>query len=286
MIILQLKAGLGNQMFQYAFGKALAIQNNDVLKMDLIECIRTDNPLWKYRLGVFVLEQNFASPEEAGLLQFPRGELSRFYFKLRTKLGLFNIGFVPRFTKKKGNVYLNGFWQTEKYFKDFPDQIRAEFALKDPIGNHASLFMDSIKKSSGTVSLHIRRTDYANNTAINNMYGTFTIQYYIDALKYISSKVNGPLHIFFFSDDIEWVKNNLKVPYEATYVYSPDIKDHEELVLMSACDHNIICNSTFSWWGAWMNRNPDKIVVAPKIWARTKRNRDYKDIVPSSWIRL
>ena len=272
-------------MFQYACAKALALRNKDALKMDISECIRTDMPLWKYRLGVFVLDQNFATPEESTRLQFPHGSFSRFYLKLRTKLGIYNIGFLARIKRRKGSAYLNGFFQTERYFDDFADEIRSVFALKDPIGIEASSLMDKVNDSPSSVSLHIRRADYANDKATNNIFATFTSAYYFDALKYIAARSTGPLRVFFFSDDIEWVKENIKVPYESTYVSSPNITDHEEIALMSACRHNVISNSTFGWWGAWLNRNEGKIVVAPKRWV-TKRSFAYRNIVPSSWIRL
>jgi hypothetical protein len=285
MILVQIKSGLGNQMFQYACGRALALRNKDTLKMDISECVRTDMPLWKYRLGVFNVKENFASEEEISLLKFPHGSFSVFLFKVRTKLGISNIGYSWRIKNSKGSLYLNGFFQTERYFNDFSDEIRQEFTLKNPLGDKARMVMDTIQKSPGAVSLHIRRADYASDKTTNTIYGTFTTQYYFDALAYIASKTTEPLHIFFFSDDIEWVKNNVKTPYEATYVSSPDIADHEEIALMSACTHNIISNSTFGWWGAWLNTHKGKIVVAPKLWAKKKKYA-YRSIVPTSWIRL
>ena len=134
--------------------------------------------------------------------------------------------------------------------------------------------------------MHVRRGDYANDPNTNKYWGTCGIEYYLEALKYITSKAgNNSMYIFIFSDDIEWVKENMPLQYAATFVSSPEIKDYEELILMSQCDHHIIANSSFSWWGAWLDPKSDKIVIAPKRWT-IKDEKNFRDIVPSSWIRI
>jgi hypothetical protein len=239
----------------------------------------------QYGLGNFNITENIATNDEISKLKYPQGVFSVYYKKIRTKLHLFNISFVPRMIKKKGDIYLDGYWQTEKYFVDFAEQIRKDLTLKNPFSNDAKAFSDQIKSTKPSVSMHMRRGDYANDKNTNRYWGTCNNEYYFKALNYLVSKVGANMHVFVFSDDIEWVKKNISIAYPTTYVSSPDIADYEEMSLMSMCDHNIIANSSFGWWGAWLNKNPGKIVVAPKRWT-TKGNFAFRDIVPASWIRF
>jgi hypothetical protein len=156
-----------------------------------------------------------------------------------------------------------------------------EISLK----NQASEFFKktlSRLESSNAVSLHIRRGDYVDDVK-NKYLLTFGLEYYNEAVSYIKQTVVDPV-FYIFSDDIDWAKNNLKIG-EAIFVSSPDIKDYEELVLMSKCKHNIIANSSFSFWGAWLNQNFNKIVIAPKKWSN-KFVKQYSNIAPPDWIRL
>jgi hypothetical protein len=286
MIIINLRGGLGNQLFQYACGRALSLRNGEPVKFDITGYAKTansDTPR-SYLLSKFnIHDEHIATDQEILALKYPYGILSKLYRRIRTKIGLFNIGFVPRILRKKGNVYLDGYWQTEKYFIDKEDVIRKELSLRYPLSAPAQAMAELIKKNSPSVSLHVRRGDVARDAKTNPYFGITTPEYYSDALNYISRKVAQP-HVFVFSDDIEWVKQNIPISLPATYV-SGNIPDYEEVTLMSMCEHNIIANSSFSWWGAWLNRNRGKIVIAPKEWIK-KRKLQHKDITPSSWTRI
>ena len=183
------------------------------------------------------------------------------------------------------NLSDGGFWQSEKYFIDKEKEIRADLTLKDAVGPKAQEVSAKIKNAKNSISLHVRRGDYVSDAKTNEHHGTCGPEYYVQALEYITSEIGKDIIVFIFSDDIEWVKDNMPMSYPAVYVSSLDIPDYEELMLMSQCHHHIIANSSFSWWGAWLNPRPDKIVIAPKQWIRKMQWR-HKDTVPKSWIRL
>ena len=178
-----------------------------------------------------------------------------------------------------------GYWQSEKYFKENKDAIRKEFSLKSPLSPKAQEASAKIARAKCSVSLHVRRGDYVSDAKTNQHHGTCGPGYYAQALEYIASKAGKDIAAFMFSDDIEWVKKNMLLPYSAIYVSSPEIPDYEELILMSQCRHHIIANSSFSWWGAWLDPRADKIIVAPKQWVQVG-NSKMKDVVPEGWVRI
>lgn len=302
MIITRLSGGLGNQLFQYAYGRALSLRSNNPLKLDIEGLIRSakgDTPR-PYQLSHFAIHADIATPEEIAKLKYPFGIISKGWRYASVKfLRRFNVGFEPRtfshferIAKKGGNVYLYGFWQTERYFAEAADTLRADFTLKERLGAPAQTFADKIvaakRDGIATVSLHVRRGDVARDAMKNPYYGITTPEYYSSALTAIAERL-GPaasnMQIFVFSDGIKWTRQNISIPYPVAYVEGAGIADYEELFLMSLCDHNIIANSSFSWWGAWLNPNPAKIVIAPKRWIR-KRQKQHIDICPSTWLRI
>jgi Glycosyl transferase family 11 len=194
--------------------------------------------------------------------------------------------FDPSLLDASDNIYLDGFWQSEKYFVDIQDILRQEFTLKNP---RTAIFeqIAAIIDDRHSVSLHIRRGDIANDPETNLLHGTCSLEYYERAIEYIVERIDLP-HFFIFSDDLDWVKENLKLNFPSTNVSCGDLlPDYEELHLMSRCQHHIIANSSFSWWAAWLNPSPDKCVIAPKKWFGTlEYDHDPKDIVPTSWVRL
>ena len=288
MIIVNLKGGLGNQLFQYATGRALSLRNNDKLKLDVTGYAEHNgiDTLRQYSLSHFDIKAEIAKPEEIKKLKYPFGIISKGLRYFRAKiLRQFNVNFVPSIFNRKGSFYLDGFFQTEKYFVDRQNEIRNDIVLKTPFSGNALEISNVIKNAKGSVSLHVRRGDYALDPRTNQYWGTCGPEYYTKALEYISSRIGKDIHVFVFSDGIDWVKEHIPVKYPVTYVSNPEIKDYEELVLMSQCNHHIIANSSFSWWGAWLNQKSDKIVVSPSVWAR-KDTELYKDIIPSTWIRM
>ena len=177
-----------------------------------------------------------------------------------------------------------GSWISEKYFKDIEDIIRKEFTVKVPQTGRNRETAEMILNSE-SVSLHVRRGDYVTSPEYREIYDICNLGYYERCIKYITDRVKSA-HFFIFSDDSEWAKNNLKIPFPTTFVgHNNDKTNYEDLRLMSQCQHNIIANSSFSWWGAWLNANPGKIVCAPEKFIRL-RNFDTKDILPENWIKI
>lgn len=295
MIIAKLIGGLGNQMFQYSAGKSLAVRNNTELKMD-ISGFKDQSSLATprvYALNVFNIQENFASNEEIG--KFKNNSQSKnvtYIQKIIAKIfdntkGKYFIepkfSFNSEMLALKKNVFLDGYWQTEKYFKKIEDVICKEFTLKEEFSVEDKKIVQEIKNSN-SISLHIRRGDYVADLMTNKFHGICSLEYYAEAVKYIAKKVENPV-FYIFSDDIEWVKDNFKIDFPMKYISDGILKDYEELILMSYCKHNIIANSSFSWWGAWLNKNHEKIVIAPKQWF-AKNNIDTSDLILETWIRL
>jgi hypothetical protein len=293
MIISQLVGGLGNQMFQYACGRAVSIRNGGVLKLDKIglEKIPSGGTPRSYALGVFCIEESFASREEIKVMKSgKRGKLMSVLQGVGL-MGRKNCLFVePHFhfdsdiLKVGANAYLQGYWQTEKYFLDIQDVIRKEFVLKEEFSIDRLNIAREIREENWAVSLHIRRGDYVTNPGANAFHGVCSLAYYAEAMRYVAGKIDRPV-FYIFSDDIAWVKENLASEYRMVFVSNGILKDYEELAFMSLCGHHIIANSSFSWWGAWLNPNPEKIVVAPRRWFADE-SVNTGDLIPKQWIRL
>jgi len=283
MIITHLGGGLGNQMFQYALGRKMSLKNKDIFKLD-ISAYDVKNPR-QYELGHFNIIENIATPEEIRKIKLPYGFFSRLIrsFKARV-LRVFNVEFKPHILEKKGNMYLDGFWQTEKYFTDIRENLLKDFSLKNGLKESAAFVAKKIESTTNPVSLHVRRGDYAQDAYTNAYWGTCDPSYYTRTLAFLKNKI-GNFTLFIFSDDIDWVKENMTFDMPTVFVSNQTIADYEEIILMSKCSHHIIANSSFSWWGAWLGQNPQKIVLAPKRW-QIKSPHRVKDIVPNSWIKI
>jgi len=289
MIIVKLIGGLGNQLFQYALGCYLTEKYHTELKLDISGF---DNyKLWKYELDKFNIIEDFANPEELKIPYFKkRNGIKKILFKLLYKPKKMSYIVEKHFhfdsciINLPDNVYLDGCWQSEKYFKEIQDIIRKDFTFKLPAEGKNKELLEQIS-SVNSVSLHVRRGDYITNSSANKVHGVCSLDYYNECIKYIVEKVNNP-HFFIFSDEPEWVKENLTIPYFITIVDNNDKdKGYEDMRLMSNCKHNIIANSSFSWWGAWLNNNPDKIVIAPQKWFNHS-DFDTKDLIPDKWVKI
>lgn len=179
--------------------------------------------------------------------------------------------------------YLQGYWQSQRYFEKHLAVIRDDFKFKLPLKDKNVELAARITQVNA-VSLHVRRGDYLSNKKATDFHGLCSIDYYGDAIKNISSKIINPV-FFIFSDDIAWVRENLPMEFPCHYVdHNQGIESFNDMHLMSLCCHNIIANSSFSWWGAWLNTNQDKIVIAPKKWFANSINT--KDLLPDGWISL
>jgi hypothetical protein len=294
MIIVKLSGGLGNQLFQYAFARSVSSKLKTTFKLDQTP-FHTYYTLHKYSLQNFTIQENPAKPFDFFGFVWFRSKNNFFntfykYLRLKSKLMPFYypeqvFHFDERVFKKDG-VYFDGFWQTERYFKDIGAELRKEIQLNRSLSDYSTKILEEIL-SSTAVSLHIRRADYVSNAATNAAHGTCSLEYYQGAITYIANKVKNP-HFFVFSDDYQWsVENFSSLPYPVTCIKNGADKNYEDLMLMSSCKHNIIANSSFSWWGAWLNSNKEKIVIGPSQWFKsTKQSVNTKDVMPEEWLKM
>lgn len=287
MIIIKLIGGLGNQMFQYALGRKLSLVNKYPFKMDISWYVNEEfgrDIKREYSLKHFNVVEDFAMEDELKKFAYKKKFLYKLIQKFKKEvLGISNISFVSKILKTRDNSYLDGFWQSEKYFADIKDVLLKDFSLKDGLSDMAEE-IEKQEAGSNSVSLHVRRGDYVSDKKVSDSIGICSPDHYREAIKIIKGKVPSPT-FFIYSDDIGWVKDNLKIDAPTVYVSRPELKDYEELVLMSKCKHNIIANSSFSWWGAWLNQNPEKVVIAPKQWFKNP-NINTKDVIPDSWMKI
>jgi len=282
MIIVQVIGGLGNQMFQYALGRHLAIKNNTELKLDISAF--NHYHLHAYGLDNFNINATIATPEEVSTLSKYGRILHQFHHIIdlvvpyyeRTYIRQRDHSFDPNILKVGSNAYLTGYWGSEKYFIDIADEIRKDFTLKqEPDWITAKISREIVNTNS--VSIHIRRTDYVDIGV------TLPIDYYDRAVADVCKHISNP-HFFVFSDDHKWVEENLSLPYPATFVTENGVKkDYNDIYLMSLCGCHIIANSSFSWWGAWLDPNKNKRVYAPKNWSVKEIVNDTN---PESWYKF
>jgi hypothetical protein len=293
MIVVKLMGGLGNQMFQYATGRRLALRHGVPLKLDLtfLEGNQVGSTPRRFALHCFSIEASKATPWEVALMT-GRGTSFVLHSVVARLSGAIR-GFSqyrerwfqhdPEVLCLPDNVYLEGYWQSPRYFDDSAEIIRREFNLKtEPEGKNHEL-ADRID-SVAAVSLHVRRGDYVSNANAYAYHGVCGLDYYSAAITAMLQQIEKP-EIFVFSDDSAWCRKNLRLPVPVQFVDHNHDQPHEDLRLMSRCRHHIIANSSFSWWGAWLGQASDKIVYAPQRWFADK-SRTTQDIVPASWIRL
>jgi hypothetical protein len=283
MLITKITGGLGNQLFQYALARRLARSANIEFKLDLSAYNNANSRA--YALNNFNVIEKIASTDEIN--RFRKIGFCRVIDilkpnHLRSIIKERRSYFDQNILKIKDNTYLDGYWQCDKYFSDIREILLKEISLKNGFSENAQKMAESIRQVN-SVSLHIRRGDYLNSK-FSKFYEPCKIEYYQQAIKALESKIKD-IHFFVFSDDIEWAKKNLTIPYPTIFVSNPNIKDYEEMMLMSLCKHNIITNSTFSWWGAWLNQNPDEIVIAPEKWFKIKTKKyDARSLYPAGWL--
>lgn len=295
MIIVRITGGLGNQMFQYAVAKSMAKKNNDVFKLDTT--FYPKQSLRKYELDLFNIKENIALNIDIDKLKGKEGLV----YKIKNRLKIKNKKpnsyksdslllngakntikiFEKQIFELKEDVYLDGYWQSEEYFKDIREEIIKDFTPKYDISEEAKKYIKEIENSN-SISLHVRRGDYVDNAMFKGSGLSVTeTSYYKDAIEFMNSKVENPKY-FIFSDDISWCKENFDFLEDKVFV--DDTKSAiDDMLLMSKCKSNIIANSTFSWWGAWLNQHKNKIVVVPKIWYRTNHKLH---LAPKGWVKI
>ncbi len=292
VIISHLIGGLGNQMFQYAAGRALSLRLGLPLKLDLSSFAGYRLHHGYQLMDVFACQPSVASREDVRTLLGWRE-----YLLVRRLLSRPCLAFLrserliiephfhcwPGIVNITGNCYLQGYWQSERYFADASAVIRADFAFREPlVGRNAELVTRIVRKEA--VSLHIRRGDYVSDPKTRAVLELCSLDYYRAAVRHIAKRIASP-EFFVFSDDIAWARENLDLGFPCVYIdHNCGIDSYKDMHLMSLCRHHILANSSFSWWGAWLNPRPDKIIVAPARWFANDFNA--ADLVPAAWVRL
>ncbi|GLR27017.1 alpha-1,2-fucosyltransferase [Limnobacter litoralis] len=292
MIVVNLVGGLGNQMFQYACGKSLSIYTQQKLyvTVDQIERYNQHNGYELNRVfglnlnimpistlrhiigfkSVLNLRRIYAHPFLSWI------QSTNFYAERSNQ-------FDRKIFEQKPPLYLHGYWQSEDYFKDQENIIRNEFDFKTSINTEDFRILQKMREKP-SVSIHVRRGDYLKGK-FKRIYHICDANYYINAIKHFEN-IYSDFNIFAFSDDPEWVDVNLAKKFENLHIVSHNSGEFScnDMRLMAAADHNIIANSSFSWWAAWLNSNDDKIVIAPKKWYRADKQAN--TIIPTRWISL
>jgi len=267
MIIVRILGGLGNQMFQYAYAKSLQQKGFDV-QLD-ISSFKSYKLHGGYQLDKFNIDLKYVNN-------------TKLFFKkiniLNTKKEK-NLLFNKTYIDLKGSEYVKGYFQTENYFLDIRNTILEQFSVETPLSKTTKNYKTAIESYKISCSIHIRRGDYITDENSNKIHGTCSLNYYKEAVNIITNKYKN-VAFFVFSDDISWTKKNLKLE-NTTYVEHKTIP-HEDMYLMSLCSHNITANSSFSWWGAWLNRHKNKTIIAPKKWFVHKQN----EVACKSWIKI
>ncbi len=255
MIVCKIQAGLGNQLFQWAVARSYAIDHNCEYKFET--SFYPTQTKRQVKLNEFNIKFELVT----------QLDINRPVLQINDTFNFIELPYDP-----SNIIFLNGYWQSEKYFSRNSDVIRNELLS----GRDMSKLSKTPFIDTNTVSIHIRRTDY---TESNGYHPVQSMEYYEKAIAEIGSYDK----LFVFSDDINWCKENLKF---RDMIFMEGFTDIEDLFIMSMCKNNIIANSSFSWWGAWLNNNPNKKVVAPINWFGQQANISTADILPENWIKI
>jgi len=286
MIIVKLSGGLGNQMFQYALGKSVSIKTEQELKFDI--SFYSEQKFRKLELVNFIGQINIAGKEEIGKTLFPKNiflktasclfkqawKLSKNYIKEKK-----SFNFQEDIFLKKESCFFDGYWQNPKYFDDIREVLTKEMSIKnDSLDDYSKEVLDNMEKTNA-VSIHIRAGDYLNIPEVRDICSR---DYYLKAISMIKEKVINPT-FFVFCEDENYSSQILPTNLEYIFVNTNVEKPYMDLFLMTKCKHNIIANSSFSWWGGWLNKNSEKLVICPRIW-----HNKYKeaDIIPVAWTKI
>jgi len=295
MIIIKLQGGLGNQLFQYSFARALSIINRTELYIDF--SFYEKKRKYSQKPSIKELNITYKTYNENNYIyryfQFTRKHNRLLYSPLNklSKYPIFNL-VIPRYVKedymnsyenfKNKYLYLYGYWEDYHYFNKYANILRKELTLKKKLNKQNGEYLDIISKNN-SVSIHMRGGPYITDPRIKSNYANCDKNYYNNAIKSILNKVKDPLFVV-FSNDVDWAKRNFTEKEKHIFIENKG-PNYEHLYLMSKCKHNIIINSTYSWWGAWLNTNPNKIIIAPQKWFAPSYGK--KDVpYPPKWIRI
>jgi hypothetical protein len=311
VIITHLIGGLGNQMYQYAMGRHLAELNSTVLKLDVTGFEKYKHRV--YGLSCFRIAEKFATVEEVRTLSKKRWfEKSKTFGNLKRRLRLKTVSsenlnlrnfivkekpfyYEPEILDMRGNIFLKGHWESYQYYEPIREILLKEFAIKYPQDDLNKRLSERIL-STHSVGLHVRRGDKASEPSARRIHGACSVEYYNKAIEYVMQRVAGT-EIYVFSDDMAWARKNIKAGAPVYFVDHNDAsKDYEDLRLMSQCRHNIIANSSFSVWAAWLNTNKEKIVIGPKSFYTEDKQSKIEELItnparrvqsmPEDWVKL
>ncbi len=290
MNIVRISAGLGNQMFQYALAFALEKQKKDSVKLDISEFAYRKHHQGYELERIFNITSSYATYDEVAKIADTCKSLSAWFRRDILKIKLHTQGTLYKesgfeynpLLKDMHNTYFQGFWQSWKYFQDVEQELRNQFTFKTLLSPENTICANAMATCE-SVAIHVRRGDYTKPRRWKEIGSICSLDYYNWAIAHIREQLKENVHFFIFSDDMEWVKNNLPLE-NATYVsWNNGAESYNDMRLMSLCKHNIIANSSFSWWGAYLNANPDKIVIAPAKWYRSTPT---PHLIPQGWIQL
>jgi hypothetical protein len=285
MIAVKLMGGLGNQMFQYAAGRKLALDTNSELFLD-IEFLEAPSggkyTQRHYELSQFKIKARPLDEQNRESLKSSGGILQKLGIRKSKVFIESGPAFNPGYNSLDGDVYLEGYWQSEKYFHSIREQLLVEFSPSYELEKKHSRFLEDIKNVIA-VSVHVRRGDFVHLDSAKNFHGSPGMEYYQKAMDIHMQ--NYPAAVFYlFSDDESWCRENFGHK-KNMQILSPSVRSSEDMLLMSRCTHNIIANSSYSWWAAWLNRNPDKSVIAPAQWYADSTMKN-PDIYCENWIKV
>ncbi|HSD07371.1 alpha-1,2-fucosyltransferase [Flavobacterium sp.] len=291
MVLIKLQGGLGNQMFQYAFASILAKKNNTKLVIEdsiytIIDKKEGYTPR-SFELSIFDNEYNFAKKSDITLftnLSLLHKVKRKFKLNYPKKIDEQTFEYSSKLNSLKAPVFATGYFQSYKYFIGYEKYIKDLFVFPVDKLSKENIGLIPVLQNNNTIAIHIRRGDYVTDKVTNQFHGICSFEYYEEAILKITSKIDNP-NLVFFSDDPQWVKENFEgFPFNKIFIaHNKGLNSWADMFLMSICSHNIIANSSFSWWGAWLNNNPEKIVVAPKDWFQAK-DIDINSIIPEEWV--
>lgn len=294
LVITKVFGGLGNQMFQYAAGQALASRLRQPMEIDTRSIYREGAAHNGFELSrVFMMDPAQATDRSvARLLGWRSPRLVQRVLRRLSTPRLCNpyvpephFHYWPAFEELRASCYLDGYWQSFLYFSSSAAQLRTDFRFRLPLEGENARVAEQIAAAPRSVSIHVRRGDYVSSRQTASHHGTAGVEYYRAAVALISASLIQPPQFFVFSDDIAWARASLTLPADTVFVaHNTGTDSHFDMHLMSRCQHSIIANSSFSWWAAWLNRNPDKIVIAPLRWVLAPY--DTATLTPASWIRI
>jgi hypothetical protein len=286
MIITHLIGGLGNQLFQYAIAYDLSLRHNTKVILDISGF--DSYKLHNYSLQHFNIPQNFYLTQREN---FPSNLIDKFNQKRINPKKTIQIqesgyAFDKNYIDFPNNSHLYGYWQSERYFMSISGLLLNKLEIKTPSSPENTILLDKMRGCE-SIGLHIRRCDYAPNSHKNQILFSPDLNYYYRCIEFICERTRNP-HFFIFSDDPKWAQENLIINHMATFIsHNDSSKNYEDLRLMSNCQHNIISNSTFSWWAAWLNPNINKMICAPKTWfSGSESLPDTKDLIPENWSKI